>query len=111
MNHQGINITSNATGQTSGFKIKAVNQVHRTLGFHLTGDGTSTAHKKIMKKKQKDIANQSSAAACNGAKVPWRTICITWQSYHTAQQLPPLPSKSVRKYSDQSLTQFSRKWE
>jgi hypothetical protein len=52
-NHRGINITSNATGQTSGIKRKSVNQVHHTLGFHLTGDGTSTAHKKIMKIKAK----------------------------------------------------------
>jgi hypothetical protein len=52
-NRQGIGITSYATGKTSGIKIKAVNQVHHTLGFHLTGDGTSTAHKKIMKKKGK----------------------------------------------------------
>jgi hypothetical protein len=51
VNHRGINITSNATGQTSGIKRKAVNQGHRTLGFHLTGDGNSTAHKKIMKTK------------------------------------------------------------
>jgi hypothetical protein len=52
-NHRGIEITSNATGQTSGIKRKAVNQGHHTLGFHLTGDGTSTAHKKIMKTKAK----------------------------------------------------------
>jgi hypothetical protein len=30
-----------------------VNQGHITLGFHLTCDGTSTAHKKIMKTKAK----------------------------------------------------------
>jgi hypothetical protein len=52
-NHRGINITSNATGQTSGIKRKYVNQGHRTLGFHLTGYGTSTAQKKIMKIKAK----------------------------------------------------------
>jgi hypothetical protein len=52
--HRGIEITSNATWQTSGIKRNAVNKGHRTLGFHLTGDGTSTAHKKIMKKKQKN---------------------------------------------------------
>jgi hypothetical protein len=53
VNHRGINITSNATGQTSGIKRKVVNQGHHTLGFHLTGGGTSTAHKKIMKTKVK----------------------------------------------------------
>jgi hypothetical protein len=53
VSHRGIEITSNTTGQTSGINIKAVNQGHRTLGFHLTGDGTSSAHKKIMKTKAK----------------------------------------------------------
>jgi hypothetical protein len=52
-NHRGINITSNATEQSSGIKRKAVNQGHRTLGFHLTVDGTSAANKKIMKIKSK----------------------------------------------------------
>jgi hypothetical protein len=52
-NRRGINITSNATGQSSGIKRKAVNQGHRTLGFHLTVDGTSTAHKNIMMIKSK----------------------------------------------------------
>jgi hypothetical protein len=37
VNHQGINITSNATGQSSGINRKAVNQGHCNLGFHLTG--------------------------------------------------------------------------
>jgi hypothetical protein len=53
VNHRGINITSNATGQSSGINRKSVNQGHRTLGFHLTGDITSSAHKKIMKIKAK----------------------------------------------------------
>jgi hypothetical protein len=53
VNRRGIEITSNATGKTSGIKRKVVNQRHRTLGFHLTGDGKSTAHKKIMKTKAK----------------------------------------------------------
>jgi hypothetical protein len=51
--HRGIEITSNATGQTSGIKRKSATQGHITLGSHLTGDGTSSAHKKIMKCKAK----------------------------------------------------------
>jgi hypothetical protein len=51
--HRGIEITSKATGKTSAIKRKAVNQGHRTLGFHLIGYRTSTAHKKIMKTKAK----------------------------------------------------------
>jgi hypothetical protein len=33
-----------------------MSQGHRTLGFHLTGDGTSSAHKKIMKTKAKEYS-------------------------------------------------------
>jgi hypothetical protein len=36
----GIEITANATGQTSGIKKKSATQGHITLGFHLTGYGT-----------------------------------------------------------------------
>jgi hypothetical protein len=42
---------SEATGTISAVKIKAVSQGHITLGFHLCGDGTSRAHKKVMKEK------------------------------------------------------------
>jgi hypothetical protein len=48
-----IKTTPNTTGQTTRINRKAVNQGHRTVGFHLTGDETSTAHKKIMKTKTK----------------------------------------------------------
>jgi hypothetical protein len=51
--HRRIKITSNATGHTSGIKRKAATHGHITLGFHLTGDGTSSAHKKIMNCKEK----------------------------------------------------------
>jgi hypothetical protein len=47
--HRGIKITSNATGHTAGIERKAATQGYRTLGFHLTGDVTYSAHKKIMK--------------------------------------------------------------
>jgi hypothetical protein len=33
----------------SAVKRKAVSQGHRTLGFHLCGDGTSRANKKVMR--------------------------------------------------------------
>jgi hypothetical protein len=37
--HRGINITSRATGRISGVKRKSVEEGHRTLGFHMSGDG------------------------------------------------------------------------
>jgi hypothetical protein len=46
--HRGITITSRATGRTSGVKRKAVEEGHRTLGFHMSGDGKCEAHKKVM---------------------------------------------------------------
>jgi hypothetical protein len=42
---------SKSTGTISAAKRKAVSQWHRTLGFHLCGDGTSCAHKKVMQEK------------------------------------------------------------
>jgi hypothetical protein len=46
--HRGITITSRATGRTSGVKRKSVEEGHRTLGFHMSGDGKCEAHKKVM---------------------------------------------------------------
>jgi hypothetical protein len=46
--HRGITITSRATGITSGVKRKAVEDGHRTLDFHASGDGKCEAHKKVM---------------------------------------------------------------
>jgi hypothetical protein len=49
--HRGIKIISRSTNTESGFKRKAPTEGHRTLGFFMTGDGTYTAHKKVMKEK------------------------------------------------------------
>jgi hypothetical protein len=46
--HRGIDIVSISTETTAGIKQKAPEEGHRTLGFHLAGDRTSTAHKKVM---------------------------------------------------------------
>jgi hypothetical protein len=39
---------SKSTGTTSGIKLKAPEEGNRALCFHLGGEGTSTAHKKVM---------------------------------------------------------------
>jgi hypothetical protein len=85
-NHRGINITSNATGQTSGVKRKAVNQRHRTLGFHLTGDGESTAHKNIMKTKAKGYSEAiiSSSLQRGESAMAYNSYYMTSISYGTA---------------------------
>jgi hypothetical protein len=49
--HRGIKIVSRSTNTESGVKLKAPNEGHRTLGLFMTGDGTCTAHKKVMTEK------------------------------------------------------------
>jgi hypothetical protein len=49
--HRGIKIVSRSTNIESGVKRKAPNEGHSTLGFFMTGDGTCTAHKKVMTEK------------------------------------------------------------
>jgi hypothetical protein len=49
--HKGINLTSKSEGTTVGIKRKAPSDSHRTLGFHLKGNGKTDSHKKVMRKK------------------------------------------------------------
>jgi hypothetical protein len=51
-----ISMTLRSSGQLSGIKRKAPTEGHRTLGFFMTGDGTSTEHKPVMMKKGLDYA-------------------------------------------------------
>jgi hypothetical protein len=44
----GIKIVSKATATTTIVKCNASDEGHRAFGFHLVGDGTSIAHKKVM---------------------------------------------------------------
>jgi hypothetical protein len=46
--HRGIKMVSRSTNTESGIKRKAPNEGHHTLGFFMTGDGTCSAHKKVM---------------------------------------------------------------
>jgi hypothetical protein len=65
LSHRGIDNTYNATGQTTGIKRKVATQGHITLGFHLTGDGTLSAHKKIMKCKAKEYTEAIISSTLN----------------------------------------------
>jgi hypothetical protein len=49
--HRGIKIVSRSTNTESGVKRKAPHEGHCTLGFFMTGDGTCTAHKKLITEK------------------------------------------------------------
>jgi hypothetical protein len=77
--HRGIEITSYATGHTSGIKRKAATQGHKTLGFHLTGNGTSSAHKKIMKCKAKQYSESIISSTFNRGEV-----LLAYNSYYMA---------------------------
>jgi hypothetical protein len=49
--HRSITMTSRSAGQISGIKRKSPTEGHRTLGFFMTGDGTSNEHRRVMNKK------------------------------------------------------------
>jgi hypothetical protein len=49
--HLGIKIVSRSTTTESGVKRKAPDEGHHTLDFFMTGDGTCSAHKKLMSEK------------------------------------------------------------
>jgi hypothetical protein len=46
--HRLISMTSRASGQVSGIKLKVPMEGHRTLVFFMRGDSTSTEHKRVM---------------------------------------------------------------
>jgi hypothetical protein len=50
--HRSITMTSRSSGQVLGIKRKTPTEGHRTLGFCMTGDGTSNEHKRVMKEKR-----------------------------------------------------------
>jgi hypothetical protein len=76
--HGGIDITSNYTGQTTGIKRKAATQGHITFGFHLTCDGTSSAHKKIMKSKVKEYSKEIISSILSRGKglLAYNSYCM-----------------------------------
>jgi hypothetical protein len=51
--HKGINLTLKSEGTKVGIKRKAPSDSHRTLGFHLQGDGKTDSHKTVMREKAK----------------------------------------------------------
>jgi hypothetical protein len=62
--HRGIEITSRSTGTVPGVKHKAPEEVNRTLGFQISGDGKCTAQKKAMKKRPFYLAKPYGVIPC-----------------------------------------------
>jgi hypothetical protein len=81
-----IEITSNTTGQTTGIKRKAATQGHSTLGFRLTGDGTLSAHKNIMKYNEKEYIKAIISSTLNRGEglLAYNSYYMASLSYCTA---------------------------
>jgi hypothetical protein len=60
--HKGINMTSKIEGTTVGIKRKASSNSHRTLGFHVQGDGKPYSHKKVMREKSEAYGDAISGS-------------------------------------------------
>jgi hypothetical protein len=75
--HRSITMTSRSSGQVSGIKRKSPTEGHRTLGFFMTGDGTSNAHRRVMKKKDWLMRWRSETVLFNVDNVAWHTAHTT----------------------------------
>jgi hypothetical protein len=77
--HKRINLASKSEGTTVGIKRKEPSDSHRTIGFHLQGNGKTDSHKKVMREKAESYgeANRRSilkrgdiSTACNCYYMP-----------------------------------------
>jgi hypothetical protein len=87
--HRSITMTSRSSGQVSGIKRKKPTEGHRTLGFFMTGDGTSNEHKRVMHKKGWGTRWRSETVLCSVDNAAWitaHTTCPAWRMAH--HQLP-----------------------
>jgi hypothetical protein len=75
--HEGINLTSKSEGTTVGIKRKAPIDSHRTLGFHLQGNGKTDSHKKVMHKKA-----ESYGEAIRGGILKRRESSTAYNCYY-----------------------------
>jgi hypothetical protein len=96
--HRGISLLSRATGSTSCIKRKAPDSGHITLGLHMTGDGTCSAHKKVMKEKAvlfgeaimcSSLWRNESAVAYNSFYLPslGYGMCTTTLSFQECEDI------------------------
>jgi hypothetical protein len=96
--HRGISLLSRTTGSTSGIKRKAPEAGHRNLVFHMTGYGTCSAHKKVMKEKAvlfgeaimcSSLWRNESAVAYNSFYLPSLRygMCATTLSFQECEDI------------------------
>jgi hypothetical protein len=87
-----INITSRATGRISGVKRISVEEGHRMLGFHMSGNGKCEAHKKVMT----DKAIMYSNAIRNSTM--WREeSAVTYNSFYIPRLGYGVPATTLTK--------------
>jgi hypothetical protein len=78
--HRGITMKSKATGAISAVKRKDVSQGHRTLWFHLCGDRTSCAHKKVMHENAIKYGEAIMSSSLKRGNAQWITTAATWRA-------------------------------
>jgi hypothetical protein len=71
--HRGIKIASWSTGNVSGVKRKAPKEVHRTLGFKISGDGKCIAQKKAITEKS-HFGSRRNKEQHNVVRRKWHSI-------------------------------------
>jgi hypothetical protein len=87
--HRSISMTSRSSVQVSVIKRKAPTEGHRTLGFSMTGDGTSNEHKQVMKENGWITQWRSETLLFSMENAAWlmaHTRCPAWRMSH--HQLP-----------------------
>jgi hypothetical protein len=88
----GINITSRSTGRTSGVKMKSIEEEHRTLGLHVSGERKCEAHKKVMI----DMAILCSNAIRNS--MMWRgESAVAYNSFYMSSLGYGVPATTLTK--------------
>jgi hypothetical protein len=90
--HRGINITSRATARISGVKRKSVEEGHRTLGFHMSGDGKYESHKKVITDKAILYSNAIRSSTI------WRgESAVAYNSFYMPSLGYGVPTKTLTK--------------
>jgi hypothetical protein len=94
-------------------KRKAPSESHRTLGFHLNGDRTSTGHKRVMMEKIRlySEAVDSSTLWKSEASLTYTAFYMKSIGYGTPAISLPYLTKSATTCKNPLSTVYCQKWE
>jgi hypothetical protein len=95
--HRSITMTSRSSGLISGIKRKLPTEGHRTLGFFMTGDGTSNEHKRVMNEK-----GLAYAMALRNSTLQRGECSMTYGAYYlpSLEYGTPATTLSYKEYED-----------